>query len=69
MRQRLKIMLAILQDPPILFLDEPGTNLDDDGKRAVFSYLESVMRYKIVLIATNEESEAELCDMRIHLGQ
>jgi heme exporter protein A len=69
MRQRLKIMLAILQDPPILFLDEPGTNLDDDGKRAVFSYLESVMRYKIVLIATNEESEAELCGMRIHLGQ
>jgi heme exporter protein A len=69
MRQRLKILLAILRDPPILFLDEPGTNLDDDGKRAVFSYLKSVMKFKIVLIATNEGSEAELCGMRIHLGQ
>jgi ABC-type multidrug transport system ATPase subunit len=69
MRQRLKIMLAILRDPPMLFLDEPGTNLDDDGKRAVFSYLKSVMKNKIVLIATNEELEAELCGMRIHLGQ
>ncbi len=69
MRQRLKILLAILRDPPILFLDEPGTNLDDDGKRTVFSYLESVMKFKIILIATNEEPEAELCGMRIHLGQ
>lgn len=69
MKQRLRILLAILRDPPILFLDEPGTNLDDSGKRVVFSYLKSVMKSKIVLIATNEESEATLCGMRIHLGK
>lgn len=69
MKQRLRILLAILRDPPILFLDEPGTNLDDRGKEVVFSYLKSVMRVKIVLIATNEESEATLCGMRIRLGK
>lgn len=68
MKQRLRILLAILRDPPILFLDEPGTNLDDRGKEAVFSYLKSVMRVKIVLIATNEESEATLCNTRVRLG-
>ena len=68
MKQRLKLLIAILNDPPIILLDEPGTNLDKSGREIIFSYLESVRREKVIIIATNDEGEAEFCDKRIRLG-
>jgi heme exporter protein A len=67
MKQRLRLIFAFLHDPHILILDEPCSNLDNNGKDAVYSYLESVKSEKIVIIASNESEEAGLCDNRINL--
>jgi heme exporter protein A len=67
MMQRLRFILAVLNDPHILILDEPGSNLDVNGKEAIYSYIESVKEKKLVIIATNEEEEACLCDDRVYL--
>jgi heme exporter protein A len=67
MKQRLKLLLTILFHPPIIILDEPGMNLDSAGKNILFSYLESVRASRIILIATNEVSEADWCTVRINL--
>lgn len=69
MKQRLRIILAVMHDPHILILDEPGSNLDLDGKNVVYSYIESVKAVKLIMIATNDEEEASLCNERINLGK
>ncbi len=68
MKQRLRFLLAILRDPPVLFLDEPGANLDRNGKDIIYSYIKSQQKGKLIIIATNEEEEADLCNERIKLG-
>lgn len=68
MVQRLKIIAALINDPPVLLLDEPSSNLDDTGRRAVFSIIEESIPQKTVIIATNDKEEASLCSGRILLG-
>jgi len=68
MKQRLKIILAVLNDPPVLFLDEPGTNLDGDGKERLSAFMDSARSRKIIVIATNDPAEASLCTGGIRLG-
>ncbi len=67
MMQRLRIILAIMHDPHILVLDEPGSNLDLSGRDAVYSYIESIREVKLIMIATNDEEEASLCNERVNL--
>jgi len=69
MKQRLKYAVALLKDPAYLFLDEPSSNLDTDGKRLVHDLIEERRRESIVIIATNEEEEYALADGTIRLGQ
>ncbi len=69
MKQRLKFICAVINDPPILFFDEPGTNLDRKGKDLIYSYIESVKKEKIIVIATNEEEEIRLCREDIKIAQ
>lgn len=69
MRQRLKFILAVINDPPVLFLDEPGMNLDSAGKEAVYKMISGFAAEKIVVIAANESSEIALCGGRIDLVQ
>ncbi len=68
MKQRLKIILAILNDPPLLLLDEAGTNLDSGGASILHGYLESVRKRKIIILATNDTAEEKLCSEVIRLG-
>lgn len=67
MKQRMRLIFAFLHNPHILILDEPTSNLDNNGKYAVYSLVESVKSQKIVIIAFNENEEAGICDSRINL--
>jgi ABC-type multidrug transport system ATPase subunit len=62
MKQRLKLILAILSDVPFVFLDEPVSNLDKPG---IKWYREMIRLYaadKILLISSNEvKDEMEFC--------
>lgn len=68
MKQRLKLVLAAADNPPVLILDEPGAGLDHEGRESLRAFVESESSLKIVLIATNEPSEERLCAGGIRLG-
>jgi len=68
MKQRLKIILAVLNDPPVLILDEPGTNLDSAGRDILYGFLDSIRKDKIMILATNDPAEEKLCGEVIRLG-
>jgi heme exporter protein A len=67
MKQRLKYCLALLRNPEMLLLDEPTSNLDDQGKSLVDEIIKSFKG--ILVIATNEKSELNYGDQIIRLGE
>lgn len=69
MKQRLKYAAAIMKNPDYLFLDEPTSNLDADGKQIVTEIIDSRRGGSIIIIATNEEQEYALTDGILQLGQ
>jgi len=68
MIQRLKYCIALCGDPFFLFLDEPGSNLDDEGRETMFQHLDSVKNDRVLVIATNDKNEAALCSRELLLG-
>ncbi len=68
MKQRLKFIISIINDPPVLFLDEPGTNLDREGKEIIYSYIKSAMKEKLIVMATNEKEEVDLCSGEVRIA-
>ncbi len=69
MKQRLKYAVALLKQPAFLFLDEPGSNLDEQGKRLVKEIVEEYRRKTVIIIATNEQEERKLADRQLILGE
>ncbi|NLP36423.1 MAG: ABC transporter ATP-binding protein [Firmicutes bacterium] len=67
MKQRLKYAYALLHEPKILVLDEPTTNLDEDGVQLVDSIIERQRRRGIVIMATNEPREVSYGDQTLSL--
>ncbi len=63
MKQRMKFVLALQNSPTLLFLDEPTSNLDNEGIEIVNKVINNHAENKgIVVIATNEEREKSLCN-------
>lgn len=67
MKQRCKLALAFLADSPVLFIDEPGTNLDDAAKKWYQEIAEKFGAGKLLIIASNEEEDISFCDHRIDI--
>jgi ABC-type multidrug transport system ATPase subunit len=68
MQQRAKLVLAVIHEPQILFLDEPTSNLDELGIEFVCTIIENFRnRSGIVCIATNEFREKVWCNKNINL--
>lgn len=57
MRQRVKLGLAFFTEADIVFLDEPGTNLDADALTWYRRHLDSLPAESLVFIASNQASE------------
>ncbi|MCB0282073.1 MAG: ABC transporter ATP-binding protein [Calditrichae bacterium] len=62
MKQRLKYAFALLSEPDILFLDEPTSNLDKQGIEVVYNIMEEQKAKKILIFATNDESDLKFAD-------
>jgi heme exporter protein A len=67
MKQRLRLAFALLHEPPILLLDEPGSHLDDAGRGAVRDVVASHAVRGLVLLATNDPEEVQLAGRQIEL--
>lgn len=69
MKQRLKYAAAVLKKPEFLFLDEPTSNLDEDGKQFVFDLVHDMRKTSIIILATNETEEYQLADQICRVDQ
>ena len=63
-RQRLAVAIALVNDPEIVFLDEPTTGLDPQARRRMWEVIENLRgRGRTVFLTTHYMEEAErLCD-------
>lgn len=63
-QQRLSLALALINQPQIVFLDEPTTGLDPQSRRMLWDIIRELQSYgKTVVLTTHYMEEAEaLCD-------
>jgi ABC-2 type transport system ATP-binding protein len=63
-QQRLLLAIALVNDPAVLFLDEPTTGLDPQARHNFWELVQSIKaRRKTIILTTHYMEEAEvLCD-------
>ena len=68
-RQRLAIAIALVNDPAVVFLDEPTTGLDPQARRSLWEVITRLKAEgKTILLTTHYLEEAEqLCDELIFI--
>lgn len=65
MKRRLEIARGLLQEPKILFLDEPTLGLDAETRRDIWGYIQDLNKRKnmTIILTTHYMEEADfLCD-------
>jgi ABC-2 type transport system ATP-binding protein len=64
MKRRLSLILALIHDPQIIFLDEPTVGMDPQSRRAVWDFMGELKKEgKTIFLTTHYMEEAEaLCD-------
>jgi ABC-2 type transport system ATP-binding protein len=59
MMRRLSIVMALVHDPDVLFLDEPTLGLDPQARHAIWEYVEQFKGKKTILLTTHYLDEAD----------
>ncbi len=67
MKQRLKLVLAVCSDTELLMLDEPTTNLDQQGFDWYQELIQKFARDRLVIIASNVETDYHFCDEHLNI--
>lgn len=68
MTQRLKIAQAMLHEPPLMLLDEPGSNLDPEGRQWLERWVQDLLATgRTLILATNDPREMEWGSCRVAL--
>lgn len=57
MKQKLKLALCLFSNAPILFLDEPTTNLDEKTKKWFIENINKIKQNKLIILASNDPQE------------
>jgi ABC-type multidrug transport system ATPase subunit len=68
MKQRVKLAQAFFSDTPVLLLDEPCTNLDEDGIRLYHHLISECSSNRIVIVSSNDVAEYGFCNQKIFMG-
>jgi ABC-type multidrug transport system ATPase subunit len=69
MKQRLKLGLALCSDTPIVFLDEPTTNLDREGINWYKKLIHRFGKDRLLVVASNVEEDYDFCEERVEVGE
>jgi ABC-2 type transport system ATP-binding protein len=64
MQRRLNLAVALVHDPPVLFLDEPTVGVDPQSRNHIFDSIEALKKQgRTILYTTHYMEEAQrLCD-------
>jgi len=62
MKQRVKLAQAIFSNSPIVLLDEPLTNLDEEGVSLYHNLIEKHCKNRLLIISSNDKKEYSFCD-------
>lgn len=68
MKQRLKLAQAFFSDTPVLLLDEPTTNLDEDGVKLYQQLINDHTAGRLVIISSNDKHEYDFCETVISIS-
>lgn len=67
MYQRIRLVLTICSDVPVLFLDEPCSNLDKKGVAWYNDLIEKYAERKLIFVASNDPREYDFCTESLSL--
>lgn len=67
MKQRLKLVLAMTSDTPVVFLDEPTTNLDRQGMDWYQQLIEQYKGNRLFVVASNIEEDYHFCNQHLSI--
>ncbi len=62
MRQRVKLAQAIFSNVPVVLLDEPLTNLDEEGVLLYHDLIEKYCQNRLLIISSNDKNEYSFCN-------
>ena len=65
MKQRVKLALAFCSDTPVLLLDEPTANLDQQGIDWYSSLIDHFSQNRMVIICSNQLHEYQFCKQQL----
>ena len=69
MKQRIKLAQAIFTDTPILLLDEPCTNLDQQGYALYHQLIRDYCANKLIIVCSNDVQEYDFCTHQLNIMQ
>ena len=67
MKQRVKLAQAIFSNVPIILLDEPCTNLDEEGIALYRQLINVYCNQRLVIVSSNDSVEYEFCKERVNI--
>ena len=67
LRQRIGMIRALANDPPIILFDDATASVDVEGEGAIIAYLNRIKGQKTLILATHRPSLTRLADDRVHL--
>jgi ABC-2 type transport system ATP-binding protein len=60
MKRRINVLMAVIHDPDVVFLDEPGAGLDPQSRRVVWDFIKDFEKdRKTVVLTTHNMEEAD----------
>lgn len=69
MKQKIQLALAVLSDTSLLLLDEPTSYLDSKAKKWFTNLLEANKDNRIIIIASNDQYDLDLCDEILSISE
>jgi ABC-type multidrug transport system ATPase subunit len=67
MKQRVKLLLALAAQTPIVLLDEPTTNLDAQGAEWYHQLVTQFANDRLIVVASNVEQDFKFCEYHLNI--